>query len=367
MAVGERTIGTQVSEYPTTLAAFIAQTETNDPVVEDPDIAEGRDANKWSAELAAIQAALGLNGQRGVIDLVSSGPPVIDVGAFDYILDGFQVGFGGATGFALAGGVASFVWVDMDTATLASGTSFPTSKRIILLASVDDSVGPPAVVTDLRSPGLAAQMDLGDVLAVRPDMRGFGPLVANPTGEAVVGHTFPAAFGGDATVQGGAADAGSGSFGGSPILRMGAGDGAGGDGPIVLCVVPGAHFTATIVRINEEVLSGSGATLTTSGLIPFGTILLGITTRVRTADGGGGGAVSMDIGDGTDVDRFGAGISLAAATTTELGDHTGGPTDIPAMFTAVGGDVTLTANGGTFDAIEVLVSAHILFLFPAVS
>ena len=84
--VAEVTVGSITSDFPVGTAGFSTQTEANDPVSEDPDFAEGRDANKWSAEIAAVQNVVGAN-DRGFVTIDNSVPatPTADVGAFTYM------------------------------------------------------------------------------------------------------------------------------------------------------------------------------------------------------------------------------------------------------------------------------------------
>lgn len=124
----------------------------------------------------------------------------------------------------------------------------------------------------------------------------------------------------------------------------------------------GTNGAFTDVYTVVTTVSGSGATLTTSGLSPDNAFLLGVTARVTTADGGGGSATGMDVGDGADADRFGAAIALAAGTTVDLEDQTADPTG---FITGGGFEITLTAVGGvggTFDSIGVRVIAHYIKL-----
>lgn len=97
----------------------------------------------------------------------------------------------------------------------------------------------------------------------------------------------------------------------------------------------------------------SGATVTLSNLIPAGCFLIGVSVYVDTAITG---ATSFDVGDGTDADRWGDNIAVAADTTTSLADLVGTG---PAVFTAAN-DVVLTAVGSNFTAGAVTVTVHYL-------
>ena len=74
-----------------------------------------------------------------------------------------------------------------------------------------------------------------------------------------------------------------------------------------------------------------------------GALVVGVTTFVVTT---ATTATSFDVGDGADVDRWGAGVLVAGGTASEPA----GFTDNSLQFQTGGaGDVVLTANGGNFD------------------
>ena len=108
----------------------------------------------------------------------------------------------------------------------------------------------------------------------------------------------------------------------------------------------------------------SGATITASSLIPAGSIVLSVDVRVTTLITG---ATTFDIGDGSDVDRWGKDIAVAANTTTDLTDLTGtsGAIFLP-IFTAAN-DVVLTGVGGSFTAGAVRITVHYLTVISATS
>jgi hypothetical protein len=110
------------------------------------------------------------------------------------------------------------------------------------------------------------------------------------------------------------------------------------------------------------VLSGamSGATLTLSNLIPAGSLVVGVTVRVTTLITG---ATSFTIGDGTDVDKWGTGVAVAAGTTTTLANVT---STAPTIYTAAT-NVVLTAAGGNFTAGVVRVTVHYISLTAPIS
>lgn len=108
--------------------------------------------------------------------------------------------------------------------------------------------------------------------------------------------------------------------------------------------------TYKLVSASETLSALSGATAATTNLIPAGARLKGVSCEVTTLIEG---ATSFNIGDGTDADRFGAAIALAATTTTDDTDATADPSG----WSATAQDVTLTAVGSNFTAGEVVVTA----------
>jgi hypothetical protein len=122
----------------------------------------------------------------------------------------------------------------------------------------------------------------------------------------------------------------------------------------------GPSGSLTQIQNATVTLSGlSGATATATNFIPAGSIVLGVTVRVLTAITG---ATTFDIGDGTDVDRWGAGRAIAVGTTTTAANFT--ITSIPIYASAT--SVVLTANGSNFTAGEVKLSiAYISVGAPA--
>lgn len=83
------------------------------------------------------------------------------------------------------------------------------------------------------------------------------------------------------------------------------------------------------------------ASKTTSGLVPDGAMLMGVTTRVSTT---ATNCTSVQIGDGTDTDMFSSATSgITAGTTTSNADATAQFGRSPATSAM---EVTVTANGG---------------------
>jgi hypothetical protein len=113
---------------------------------------------------------------------------------------------------------------------------------------------------------------------------------------------------------------------------------------------------SNVQSVSTELTGLSGATATASSLIPAGSLVLGVTARVTTTITG---ATTFDIGDGSDVYRWGAAIALPATTTS---DPTGFTDNTLFWSGASAGDVVLTANGSSFTAGAVRVVVHYMSL-----
>lgn len=109
------------------------------------------------------------------------------------------------------------------------------------------------------------------------------------------------------------------------------------------------HVTATTGNL-------SGPTATLVGLIPAGALLLGITTSVLS---GVGGPAGYDVGDGVDVDRWGASISTTIGTDSDITDYTS--TALTYFPTAT--DVIITSDGVDFSGSgNIRVAVHYITL-----
>lgn len=115
---------------------------------------------------------------------------------------------------------------------------------------------------------------------------------------------------------------------------------------------------STRIRVSTTTVNLSGATSTATGLFPAKCIQLGVTYRVTTLATSGDGGTSINVGDGSDPDRYGATIAFAAGTTGDLDDATADPRG----WSASAGDVVFTCNGGTFSGGVVRVCAHYIDL-----
>jgi hypothetical protein len=91
---------------------------------------------------------------------------------------------------------------------------------------------------------------------------------------------------------------------------------------------------------SERLAGLSGASVSTTGLIPAGAFNCFAVLFIEEAITG---ATTFDIGDGTDVDKWGAAFGVSAPNSSISSDWTAAPGFYPA-----GGDVVLTANGSNF-------------------
>lgn len=128
----------------------------------------------------------------------------------------------------------------------------------------------------------------------------------------------------------------------------------------------GANGQATnIQRATTTVSAATAATLTASNLIPAGSLVIGVDTRVLTTFDNSSGLTTFSIGDGTDADRFGLNIARTAGTTTTLANTT--ITSAPLYAAAT--NIVLTADAGTFNvaAGQIRITVHYISLTAATS
>ena len=100
------------------------------------------------------------------------------------------------------------------------------------------------------------------------------------------------------------------------------------------------------VRISQT--ATAGATITLTGLIPDGAVVMGVTTKVTTALTGG--VTGYQIGTGADPDRWGVAATATLGTATDNRDWTNGTIE---CFTAAT-DVILTSTGANFSGTGVI-------------
>jgi hypothetical protein len=104
----------------------------------------------------------------------------------------------------------------------------------------------------------------------------------------------------------------------------------------------------------------AAATVTATNLIPAGSVVIGVTTRVTTAVTGDAGFTGFSVGDGTDADRWGANLTPTINETSDGTDCT--ITSVPIYGAAT--SVVLTQVGGsTFSAGGVVrITVHYISL-----
>jgi hypothetical protein len=101
----------------------------------------------------------------------------------------------------------------------------------------------------------------------------------------------------------------------------------------------------------------SGASVTLSGLIPDGALVLGVTTEIVTALGATNSTTGYTVGDGADADRWGV---VAAITQGTVSSGTAVTSGTVSVFTAAN-DVVLTATGGDFDGTGA-IRVHVHYI-----
>ena len=112
--------------------------------------------------------------------------------------------------------------------------------------------------------------------------------------------------------------------------------------------VKGANAeTCNIKQATATINSSNGAsTISATNLIPAGTMVIGVTTRVTTAFGTSNGLTSITIGDSDTASLWGSSVPITLGSTTTMANFA---TVNPKYYTAAK-NVVITANGGTFDA-----------------
>ena len=106
------------------------------------------------------------------------------------------------------------------------------------------------------------------------------------------------------------------------------------------------------IKSSMELLANVSTGAVTTGLIPDGCMLVGLSTYV-TGTITGASVTGYTVGDGSDPDRWGAVTGTAIGTKTTIADWTAAGIIITAAA-----DVTITAVGGTFTAGAIRVVAH---------
>lgn len=132
--------------------------------------------------------------------------------------------------------------------------------------------------------------------------------------------------------------------------------------PILTTVtVQGANVQKTVIQqATTELTALSGVSATATNLIPAGSFLIGVTAIVTTTITG---AASWNIGDGSDVDRWGGTLALSSGTKSDISDNAA--TGF-AEFTSAN-DVVVTRTSTNFTGGAVRVTAHYISLVAPTS
>jgi hypothetical protein len=110
------------------------------------------------------------------------------------------------------------------------------------------------------------------------------------------------------------------------------------------------YHRVTIATARATLTNVSGASVTATGLIPAGAVVMGVTSKVTTALGTANGTTGYKIGTAADDDRWGAITGTAAGTTSDNRNWTAGTIECFPSAT----NVIVTATGGNFNATGVI-------------
>ena len=113
------------------------------------------------------------------------------------------------------------------------------------------------------------------------------------------------------------------------------------------------------VKVSSQLVAMTGgiATVTVAGARLAKKFILGITCRVTTIVAGAA-LTTLNIGDGTDADRYGAAIAIAAGTEVNYSNATADPRE----WLTAAGDIVFTAVAGVITSGEVRLDIHYLDL-----
>lgn len=113
-----------------------------------------------------------------------------------------------------------------------------------------------------------------------------------------------------------------------------------------------------IKTASTTVNAATAATITATNLIPAGSLVIGVSTRVTTTFDNSSGLTTFSIGDGTDADRWGAAIARTSGTTTTLANATITSAPIYAAATSV----VMTADAGTFNVAAGVIRVTVHYI-----
>jgi len=136
-----------------------------------------------------------------------------------------------------------------------------------------------------------------------------------------------------------------------------------GDGQLAITGATKLNEPSTNIKMAMTTVNLTGASTTATGLFPAKSYHLGVTARITTGVTSGDGGTSIDVGDGTDVDRYAAALGFTVNGTVDMSLATADPTG----WLSGAGDVVFTCNAGTFSGGVVRVVAHYIDLSPPTS
>ena len=145
----------------------------------------------------------------------------------------------------------------------------------------------------------------------------------------------------------GVIDGGNNANTGFTALNLGPTTGNSGSGSTVV-----GHVVTTI-NMATATGTGTGTITSPTTALPAGTLIDGVTCRV-SPELAGAGLTTFSIGDGSDVDRWGAAIAIALNTTTNISSYT---VTAPAYQVAAG-SIVLTAAAGVFSTGILTCTTH---------
>lgn len=121
-----------------------------------------------------------------------------------------------------------------------------------------------------------------------------------------------------------------------------------------------SSWTNGLVTIDMATATGTGTGTITSPTtaIPANSYVIGMTCKVTTILAGAG-LTTISIGDGTDPDKWGTGIAIAAGTTVNFGAHTAGPS-----YYGTATSIVITADAGVLSTGVLSCSPIIISATP---